>query len=342
VQTLRRQGGARSVAAAAAITLLLVACGPQPTPSVAPQSVEPIATVEDLPPAGLAKLDPPSRALVEELNPNEWARAELSTNADAQVRLLAVGAGLQVTPGFPGGPVGVLGPFPAILRVATDPAVAGVVMDEDERALRVVSPPLPANTVLPVPAQPYGARHLVVPPDHRAGDIPAGRRAALIAALEKEITTIDGAPYSDLQSSESCEPKPVTCRVAVIGQRQNANLLAQADNWEAHLLVAPTGVETWVVDMGASSLPRWLAREAERIARSDAAAAAVIAGYSTVSTFRWASGGNLVIFVEYERTRPCQGDGIGLGPSDCTDVLTVAVDPVAGTVVDVNEAKSRF
>jgi hypothetical protein len=328
---------------AAAIALVLVACGTQPVPSVAPQSVEPIATIEALAPAGLGKLDPPSRALVEELNPNEWARAELSTNAEAQVRLLAVQAGLQVTPGFPNGPVGILGPLPAILRVASDAAVAGVVMHEDERALRVISPPLPANTVLPVPAQPYGALHLVVPPEQRGGDIPAGRRAALMAALEKEITTIDGAPYSDVQSDESCEPKPVTCRVALIGQRENANLLARTDSWEAHLLVAPTGVQTWVVDLGASSLPRWLAREAERIARSDQAAAAVIAGYSTVSTFRWASGGNLVIFVEYARSRPCRaGGGIGLGPSDCTDALTVIVDPVAGTVLDVDEAKSPF
>jgi hypothetical protein len=326
-----------ALAFVAAIGLLVAGCRAaalSPLPSV-----DAVATVEALAPAGLAKLDPPSRALVEELNPNEWARAELSTGADAQVRLVAVHAGLQLTPAFPGGPVGVLGPVRSILSVASDEAIAGVVLHEDERALRVISPALPANTVMPVPAQPYAARHLVVPPEQRGGDIPAGRRAALMAVLEKEITTIDGAPYANLQSDESCEPEPPTCRLLLIGQRENANLLAQADNWEARLLVAPTGVETTVIDMGANSLPRWVAREAERIARSDPAAAAAISGYTTVSTFRWASGGNLVIFVEYARTGPCRATGRPR-PGDCTDTLTVAVDPAAAAVLDIDEVLS--
>jgi hypothetical protein len=349
VQTFRRQGGALTVAVAAAVALAAAGCGTAASPALssAPPSVEALPTVEPVPPAVLAKLPAESRALLEQLDGAEWARADLTVTADAPVRRLATEAGLRVMPGIDTGQVlvmSVLGPARAILRVAADAAVEGVVMHEDERAQRVVAPPLPPNTVLPVPGQPYVGRALVIPPEQRAGDIPAGRRAALMAALEKEVTTIDGEPYLDLQSSESCEPAPAMCRLAVIGQRQNANLLAQADSWEAHLLVAPTGVQTWVVDMGASSLPRWLAREAERIARTDPATAAVIAGYTTISTFRWASGGNLVIFVEYSRTRPCQagGGGIGLGPLECTDVLTVAVDPVAGTVVDVDEAKSRF
>jgi hypothetical protein len=334
------------VATAVATGLVIAACGAPPlTPSPSVQgapSVEAVQTVEPLPPLGVAKLDPPSGALVKELGPGEWTRAELSVTAEAPVRRLATEAGLQVAPGFEGaGVIVVLGPLPAILRVASDAAVVGVVLREDDRALRPVAAPLPANTVLPVPALPYVGRALVIPPEQGAGAIPAGRRAALMAALEGEITTIDGAPYSRLQSSESCEPKPVTCRLSVTGQRENASLLAQADVWDAHLVLTPTGVQTTVIAMSASALPRWLAREAERIARSDGPTAVLIGRYATLSTFRWASGGNLVISIEYTRTGPCKPrGGIGLGPRECTDALTVAVDPAARTVVDVDEALS--
>jgi hypothetical protein len=217
--------------------------------------------------------------------------------------------------------------------------VVGVVLHEDDRALRQISGRLPGNTVLPVPAQPYLGGRLVIPLDQRDGDIPAGRRAAMIAALQGEISTIDGAPYKQLQSSESCEPKPVTCRLSVQGKRENAGLLATIDQWDAHLVLTRTGVQTTVIAMTASALPRWLAREAERIARSDGRAGVLIGRYATLSTFRWASGGNLVIFVEYSRTRPCDAHGL-LRPLECTDVLTVAVDPAAGTVVDIDEALS--
>ena len=119
--------------------------------------------------------------------------------------------------------------------------------------------------------------------------------------------------------------------LTITGRRQNANLLAQDDTWSANL---PDGnVSAILGGEVESSLPRWLGREAERIARSDAAARVLIARYATIASFRWANGGNLVIFIEYTAPAPCK---IGLG-ADCLNRLTLAVDPAAGTVLDIEE-----
>jgi hypothetical protein len=341
VQTLRRRRGAPSVAIVATIAVVLAACGTAPLSP--PPSVEPVASVEPLAPAGVAKLDPASRALLETLDTAGWAKAALAVTADAAVRRAAVEAGLEVTGGFDNGTlsqIGVQGPLPAIFRIAVDPAVESVFLQEDDRAMRPISSPLPAETVFPVPAPPYVGRALVIPPDQRSGAIPAGRAQSLLAALEREITTIDGEPYSQVQSSESCEPAPVTCQLSLVGGGADGSITGAQDHWEARLVVTRTGVVTTVIDSGANSLPRWLAREAERIARSDASAALAIARYTTVSSFRWASGGSLVIFVEYARTGPCQATGRPRA-GDCTDTLTVAVDPAAATVLDIAEVLSR-
>jgi hypothetical protein len=312
---------------AAVIAVILAACG-APSP---PSSVDAVPTIDAAMAAGLAKLDPGSRALLKQLDPAEWAEAYLF--GATPPRALAVDAGLDVAPpqvGSAGPFILVAGPPAVIFRVGGDASVIGIALQEDRRALRVIAS-APANRPLPVPGRPYVARPLVVAanPD---GDVPAGRRALLIAALSKEIVTIDGRPYEEVDSdTESCDPARVRCSVHVSGHAHDATFL-EADDWDAEEPEPGPGAETTVSATQSGAIPRWLAREAERIARSDPGTAARIHGYTRLTAFRWVSD-KLLIFIEY--IGRCQAGPEG--PINCRDTLTVTVDPAARAVVDITE-----
>ena len=136
-----------------------------------------------------------------------------------------------------------------------------------------------------------------------------------------------------------CEPptEPLLCHLGLTGWRTVANGFATFDEWSATELKRG-GPDPIVKPVTPGAMPRPLAREAERVARADNAAAARIAAYTSISAFTWAPGPPLQISVVY--VRPCQITGqaesrltasIGFridlaDTGSCLDVLAVRVD----------------
>jgi hypothetical protein len=96
-----------------------------------------------------------------------------------------------------------------------------------------------------------------------------------------------------------------------------------------------------------SGVPRWLAREAERIARSDPATAAVIATYAWIGSSEWDPAAPGVISLLYGRSCDAQvfrlalaGRGVLAGTGECFDYLKLRVD-VDGKLV-VGQATSSM
>jgi hypothetical protein len=300
-------------------------------------------------PAGLAKLDAPSRGLLAVLDPGEWSQAYVDPTDLQRAVIAARAAGFTVPD--PGGPTDALhltGPVEAIVRLAADPSIRLVTLEEDQRASRTVAPPLPADAVLPVPGQAYRGQPLPVVP----ADLEPARAAPLLAGLGRSIVTIDGRPFVRIEAGLGCEPptEPVLCHLAITGWRTAANGFATSDEWSATELQRG-GPQPVVESVMLGAIPRPFAREAERVARADDAAAPRIADYTSIGTFSWAPGPPLEIAVNY--VRPCRTTSragtrltasVGLtvnltDTSTCIDVLSVRVDMTTRKVVAIQEAR---
>jgi hypothetical protein len=336
-------------AAGAAVIVVLVAAAilgrpgtPTPSLAVATGTPPPLARLD---PGGVARLDPASLDLVGVLDPGEWVNGSLLTRDPAAVADLAralaldpMDADIVVGPGQQGD-VNVLGPHEAIVRLAAHPSVTSLSLSEDLRVLRAVAPPRPAGEAMPNPGLPYLGLPLPIRPDPIA--IPAEWLAAMQLSLGETVQTIDGRPYDSLTLDGTCEDAgALTCYGDLTGVARGSG--GRSDGWSFHA-IEQTGW-TVVLEPGQPRLngvPRWLGREAERIARNDPASAAAIEDYAWVRGFTWIAASPGLIQVSY--ARQCEVGStsrvasLAIGPvaatGECRDMLVITVDVPTGQVV---------
>ncbi len=334
-------GGAFVLAVAASLTATGLLTTPAP---VTPDGPDPSKSA---PPLAFSKLDGPSRALADSLTPGEVVTARLFARGDEQVAEIAKrgrNAGLDVQPSGGEEPqVTVTGEHAAILELATLAIVGSVRLQEDVRAMRLIAAPLEQGWSMPIAGLPYADAGL--PLNSGAIAVPPDQRAMLLGSLASLVETIDGQPYAGLAITGACSDDPVTdCWVYLEGA--NVKGSERLDRWPVHASVQ-TG---WFVgfDRGDPptfrAVPRWLGREAERIARTDGPALEQIRGYEWLDFIGWNPTLPGVIEVGYRRT--C-GGGLGnahvasldRGPvaedGGCDEFLTVAVDVAEGRVVAI-------
>jgi hypothetical protein len=327
-----------AVATSLAATALLIAPGPG-VPSGASPTDSPA-------PLAFSKLDGPSRALAESLLPGEVVSASLFSGNDdrlAEITARARKAGLTVEPAGGDEPqVTVTGPHEAILELATLAIIGATRLHEDLRAMRPIAASLQPGWSMPVPGRPYADGGLPIDPGRIV--VPPDLRAAMLAALAGLIETVDGRPYGNLTAEGSCAEPITDCWVYLEGAGVKGS--ERVDHWPIHASVA-TG---WLAmfDRGDPpvfrAVPRWLGREAERIARADESALDRIRDYERVEYIAWNPTAPGVIEVGYART--C-GGGLGSahvasldrGPvaedGPCDEYLTITVDVGGGRVVAV-------
>ena len=230
--------------------------------------------------------------------------------------------------------VSFLGPYQPIIRLAAHPTVMSATLAEDFRALRAVVPPRHAGEQLPISGRPYVA--VPLPIDPNSPEMPPDRRGPILASLAPILETIDGRPYASVSINASCIAVPVDeCTVDLAGLA--AGSIDQWDTWS----VVATKAAGWSVALvpgqpHLAGVPRWLAREAEWIARSDPVTAAEIGQYEEIRDFTWDRAAPGVIRIHY--WRGCQ---LGSLPKVawvadagvCLEYLDVTVDVPAGRVI---------
>jgi hypothetical protein len=300
-----------------------------------------------LDPNALAKLSPGSRDVALALGPGESAESVLETTNSRLIVALARGHGLAPVASEPGVEiVEVTGPVEQILALVGHPSVSGASLNEVVLAMRPIAAPIADDTTLPVPGRPYVAGFpLNVEPS--ALGIAHDRREPMLASLAKAIVTIDGQPYQDFEIAAWChtEAGQERCGFEALGGVTRSG--GRSDVWR----VTATAANGWSAIGGPedrptySGVPRWLAREAERIARSDPATAAVIATYEWIGGSEWDPDAPGVISVLYGRSCGAHvfrvafaGRGLLAGTGECLDYLTLRVD--VGRKLVVGQATS--
>lgn len=318
-------------------------------------ALEPSAADAGLPSAGpvidagaIAKLDPESRELALAIPSAESVDATYI--AADRIRAEAVAAAARSAGLEPHVSIGedatvsMFGPIDRILALLSNPSVGRAEIREDTRALRPAAAPLAAGWSMPVPGRPYAGDTLPVDPTDVL--IPAQRRAFLFATVADLVVTIDGAPYDRLRAEGTCGGgQAPECQLYLYGLTAGAPFAF--DTWSIHA----TAAMGWLarIDPGdgpyLAGIPRWLAREAERIARDDPAASHDLAAYSSILGFTWDPARPGVISVTYGRDCVTSADrrvaSLGALPfadtGECIDILTVVVDVGTAKVVDVRE-----
>jgi hypothetical protein len=290
--------------------------------------------------AVLAKLDPRSRDVAISLEPGEWAQAALETSDSRRIVALGRGRGLDRFLSATGPDiVDLRGPVEAILAVVGDPSVSRVSLGEDLRAMRTVAAQVGDERAIPVPGQPYLALALNI--DLGPSAIPPARRGPMLTSLARLIVTIDGQPYQHLHIEDWCHgDAPVTCGLEATGSVARSG--GQSDAW----LVTATAATGWTAILAPedrprlNGVPRWLTREAERIARADPAVAQVIAAYQQVDGASWDPNAPGLISVLYSRgcaghagRLAAAGGGVIADTGQCFDQLELQVDVPAQRVV---------
>lgn len=323
--------GLALVAGTVAVVGSLVLRGPAPDPSGRVVAASPRAP-------GLDKLDPASRALAAGLEPGEVVTVTLFTGTDERAVAMARRvreAGFE--PGAAGGEVphvSVAGPHEPLVALAAASLVTSASLDEVMTALRPVAAPLEAGRTVPLPGLAYAETGLPVDPATLA--VPPNLRTQLLGGLAQAVTTIDGAPYADVVFEAGCsgEPDPVDCAIVLVGAAVRGS--ERVDRWGLH-----AGKDSgWIAAFDRTdpptfgAVPRWLGREAERIARSDGATLEAIRRFDRIDGFAWNPAAPGVIEVAYARS--CAGldvqlaslsdgrladDGVG-----CEEYLRVSVD----------------
>jgi hypothetical protein len=297
------------------------------------------------PPASFSKLDGPSRELAEDLGPGEKVTAALLVRDDEAVATLASDAreaGLTVEPaGGERSQVTVTGPHEDVLALTSLPIVGSARLTEDLSALRVLAAPLEPGRPFPVSGRPYVEG---LPIDPMSIPIPADRLAGMLGTLAEQVVTIDGQPYPDLLVDGNCNGEPVISECYIDFEGATVRGGDRRDRWPIHSSVR-TGWFPAVDPANPPTLravPRWLAREAERIARTDEATLEQIRHYTWVADFGWIPADAKLIEVRYLRTCPgglgqIQVASLAGGPvadhGVCVESVTVTVDVVTKRVV---------
>ena len=298
-------------------------------------------------PKALAKLSPGMREIALALEPGELVDSVLETTNSRLIVALARGHGLVPVASDPGVEiVEVTGPIEQILALVGHPSVSGASLNEIVRAMRPIAAPIADDTTLPMPGRPYVAG---VPLNFEASalGIARDRREPMLASLAKAIVTIDGQPYQGFEIAAWChtEAGQERCGFEALGAVTRSG--GRSDVWR----VTATAASGWSAIGGPedrptfSGVPRWLSREAERIARSDPVTAAAIATYEWIGGSEWDPAAPGVISVLYGRScdaRVFRLAFAGRGPlaetGDCFDYLTLRVD--VGRKLVVGQATS--
>jgi hypothetical protein len=300
-------------------------------------------------PNALAKLSPGMRDIALSLEPGESVDSVLETTNSRLIVALARGHGLVPVASDPGVEiVEVTGPIEQILALVGHPSVSAASLNEVVLAMRPVAAPIADDTTVPMPGQPYVAG-VPLNVDASALGIARDRREPMLASLAKAIVTIDGQPYQGFEIAAWChsEAGQERCGFEALGAVTRSG--GRSDVWR----VAATAASGWSAIGGPddrptySGVPRWLSREAERIARSDPATAAVIATYQWIGGSEWDPDASGVISVLYGR--PCDAHvfrlafadrGMLAGTGDCFDYLKLRVD--VGRKLVVGQATSSM
>jgi len=295
-------------------------------------------------PVGFAKLDPKSQQLARFLSPGELVGGSFVTREPSDVLDLGRSMGLDPQGGDePDQPelgpdeqtvVLFFGPPDATVRLAAHPIVISATLGEDFKALRALAPPRPAGEPIPVPGRPYVAVPLPFDPSLR---IPEDRRALILGSLSQLVETIDGRPYASVSIGSDCaDVAEASCTIKLEGLAPGS-----VDQWDWWSAVA-TKAARWSVafepgQLHLAGVPRWLAREAERIARTDPATAADIGQYEEIRDFTWDGAAPGLIRIRYWRTCHFGSQPLMASLADhgvpCLDYLDVTVDVPAGRVI---------
>lgn len=308
-----------------------------PTPTLSP--AEALSPEER---AGFANLELASRPIALAIEPDEVAYGHfVSGNADrAEVvadRARALGLRPVVSDDQPPG-VHVKATRSTILEIAALPEVANASIEEDLSAMRGIAGPLPAGTLFPVPGMPYADSGLTV--DASELTIRADRLRGLLGPLAAKIVTIDGRPYDEARAEGTCDA--MSCELTLFGFAALA--AGQTDVWRVQSSAATGWLGAPIPNDAGPELdgiPRWLVREAERIARTDPGAAARIARQELIIDATWNPASPGVISLFYQT-----GCGLGAGGApplgrqladtgECVDQLMVVVDVPRGRVIDL-------
>lgn len=322
------------LASIAAVSLIfLSACGPSESDPIGDASMSPgraaIQAIE-------MKLDPESKELFGLLEPGELVDGSLSTGGPAELAALANAHGLAVA-SVSDTTVSVMGDATVVATLIRDSLVQTAGVKEDMRALRPIAADRPVVQV-PTPGAPYRDRLLTA--QRADSELPDLQTGPMLAALAQQITTIDGLPYSSLDTSDQCEPEPPVCWISATGWAPAS--AGRFDAWSVQARKA-TG---WLPEAGVShefgGVPRRLARAAEWVARMDLTTGPDIERYDLLSGFTWDPGRPGRIEVTY--LRPCAAASMRLAAvagrgwladtGECFDSLTIGVDLGTMTVVD--------
>ena len=297
----------------------------------------------------LAKLNTGFRDVALALEPGESVESVLETTNSRLIVALARGHGLAPVATDPGVEiVEVSGPIEQILALVGHPSVSGASLNEVALAMRPVAAPIADDGTLPMPGRPYVAGvPLNVEPS--ALGIARDRREPMLASLAKAIVTIDGQPYQGFDIAAWChtEAGQERCGFEALGAVTRSG--GRSDVWR----VTATAASGWSAIGGPedrptySGVPRWLSREAERIARSDPATAAVIATYAWIGGSEWDPDAPGVISLLYGRSCDAlvfrlalAGRGVLAGTGECFDYLKLRVD--VGRKLVVGQATSSM
>lgn len=283
----------------------------------------------------LTKIDVESRWLAVVLEPDEIVTASYFVADTARATVVAdraadAGLDAQVI-GDLDAEVRVTGPRRLLLEIASLAVVSRFYLEEDHRADRPLAAPLDRPLVVPQPGLPYLGTG--VPVGQRDLEDLGARGAAMVAALEGVVVTIDGRPYAETHVTGSCAGQ--ACVVTLYGRTHGS---PSEDVWS--IQGSPSAGLNARIDAAdppmLHSIPRWLVREAERIARSDPDVMAEIAMGDLFGEASWDPNAAGLIALHYVAGCGCCGsvndrlaghlaDHNG-GPADCGGELTVIVD----------------
>lgn len=292
-------------------------------------------------------LAPPALALIDALDPGETASATVTITEgfEADVVAHAEALGLQVMgPVF--GQITVDGPAADLRRLAEADGVVSLSVSERREALRPVAPPR-ASFDVPVPGWAYHTLPAAgVAIEQWAVQVDRTLRDRILALVARHVVSLSGQPYERAWVGIDCDqgggPPPVWCRVAFMGfYGWSADGF---DGWEFRA----SADRGWVPELNVEipptygAMPRWLAREAERVARSDPATASRIAGYQIVDGFAWHPQAPGIVDVRYARQMPeARLPGRVAETGAPKDFLIVEVDVAAGQVREVREVLAK-
>ena len=311
-------------------------------PPSAPSTGIPGAGLTSAEQPGLAKVDVDSRRLAMALAPNELVTAHFQTGNDVRAeRVVGRARDLGLDPVIEDDErpsVRVLGPRVGVLTIASMTEVNRVWLDEDLRALRPVAAAIGRPIALTSPGQPYLALGIPAPGSRSLEDL-GPHRDRMLASLGGVVVTFDGRPYEHIDLEGSCGT--TDCILKLGGQVADGS---DGDYWS----VTASAATAWIGEVRPddlpvlAGLPRWLVREAERIARADPKALAAIRNFDSMGSSFWNPDRPGVVELRYLSACGCCGTrGVMLAAfpvadqAACVPELRVAIDVLGARVLEV-------